>query len=275
MNQKKTIKKIHGFAASLVVLLLALCLMAAPAAAANEDMSIPSLPMQMCGAAVDANGNPLPAGTVITATVDGITSTYVVKEEGKIGEAGTFGEKFLINGKTTGSTVTFAVNGVESGQTVAFGTGETVEQPKMSFDVVVEKTAATPAGNTNNAPDAAPSGDDKSNGETPAGSTAGDTKSDGAKTDGKNSGGAKTVGSGTDNTNPVSSANENTVDVKNTASASSDPNINIQVNIDTSAGQPVSSGIPSNPSAQASTPLPFVGIIAGLLAAGVLMRRNV
>ena len=124
------------------ILLMVLCIFAVPAAAEDD---VPSLPMQMCGTAVDINGNPLPAGTVITATVDGITSTYIVSKDGKIGESGTFGEKFLITGKTSGSQITFAVNGVESEQKIAFGTGDiigtgsTAGQLELSFPTVVEK----------------------------------------------------------------------------------------------------------------------------------------
>ena len=121
------------------VLLLITVLLIIPVSAADSSAP-PIFPMQMTGSAVDANGNPLPAGTVITATVDGITSTYVVKENGKIGEPGTFGEKFLITGITESSPVTFAVNGGVSEQTVPFGSGIPSVSPALIFDVVIENT---------------------------------------------------------------------------------------------------------------------------------------
>lgn len=119
------------------VLFLITVLLIIPVSAADSSAP-PLLPMQMTGSAVDANGNPLPAGTVITATVDGITSTYVVKENGKIGESGTFGEKFLITGLTQSSPITFAINGVVSEQTVPFGSGIPSVSPTLNFDIVFE-----------------------------------------------------------------------------------------------------------------------------------------
>ena len=119
-----------------VTLIISLVLFVSPAFA-DETIKPPMFPMQMTGSAVDANGNPLPAGTVITATVDGITSTYVVKENGKIGDSGTFGEKFLITGITPSSPVKFTVNGVESPQTIDFGSGSTIVGTSLNFDVVI------------------------------------------------------------------------------------------------------------------------------------------
>ena len=128
------------------VLLLSAALLILPAAAADE--SAPVLPFMVYGSVTYTDGENLPVGTVITATVNGVTSTYTVTEAGKIGGAGTFDEKFLINGTTDGSTVAFKINGltanaaggctfssgyakqvaltVEKGQT----TGQTTEQTK-------------------------------------------------------------------------------------------------------------------------------------------------
>ena len=128
-----------SFKSVIGVLFLLTILLIIPVSAADSSAP-PIFPMQMTGSAVDANGNPLPAGTVITATVDGITSTYVVKENGKIGEPGTFGEKFLITGLTQSSPITFAVNGVVSEQTVPFGSGIPSVSPTLNFDVVIENT---------------------------------------------------------------------------------------------------------------------------------------
>lgn len=203
-----------SFKTILGVLFLLTVLLIIPVSA-DELSPVPKLPMQMTGSAVDANGNPLPVGTVLTATVDGITSTYVVKENGKIGESGTFGEKFLITGIYEGSPVTFAVNGVVSEQTVPFGSGIPSVSPTLNFDVVIENT---PSGNSYS-------------------------------------------GSGTSG-----------------GSSSTIHNPATPVETETQTAQPTQTSglIPVKPiQTQASTPVPFAGIIIGLGAAAFFgLRRN-
>ena len=95
-----------------------------------ETSSAPLLPAQYYGTAVTENGADIPAGTVITAELDGITYTYTVSSSGKIGEPGTFGDKFLISpagSSAEGKTVTFKVGSVPASQTIIFSSGTSSE----------------------------------------------------------------------------------------------------------------------------------------------------
>ena len=125
-------------------LLLALFLGGVSPAAA-DSASAPQLPAQIHGTVVDKDGVPLPVGTVITATVDGKEFTYTVKEAGKIGEPGTFGEKFLVQGENAGSTIEFSVNGETAGELPAYTPGKSMEF-SLSFPVDADslQTPATP-----------------------------------------------------------------------------------------------------------------------------------
>lgn len=118
----------------ITVLLVAFALAVLPVAVAADSSSAPQLPAQIYGTVVDKDGVPLPVGTVITATVDGREFTYTVTEEGKIGEPGTFGEKFLVHGENAGSKIEFSVNGEPAGELTSYTPGKSMEFD-LSFPV--------------------------------------------------------------------------------------------------------------------------------------------
>lgn len=118
-----------------IITLLAIAALAVlPVAVAADSSSAPQLPAQIYGTVVDKDGVPLPVGTVITATVDGREFTYTVTEEGKIGEPGTFGEKFLVHGENAGSKIEFSVNGETAGELTSYTPGKSMEFD-LSFPV--------------------------------------------------------------------------------------------------------------------------------------------
>ena len=118
----------------ITALLVALAIAVLPVAVAADSSSAPQLPAQIYGTVVDKNGVTLPVGTVITATVDGREFTYTVTEEGKIGEPGTFGEKFLVHGENAGSKIEFSVNGEPAGELTSYTPGKSMEFD-LSFPV--------------------------------------------------------------------------------------------------------------------------------------------
>lgn len=94
-----------------LLLLIVLCNRIAEA----ETPPAPLLPAQYYGTAFTANGGDVPPGTVITAELDGVLYTYTITSSGKIGEAGTFGNKFIISPLSSspeGKTITFKVGSV-------------------------------------------------------------------------------------------------------------------------------------------------------------------
>jgi len=107
-----------------------------------ETSQAPLLPAQYYGTAVTANGDDVPAGTVITAELDGTTYTYTLSSSGKIGEAGTFGNKFMISptgSSAEGKTITFKIGSVSSPQTATFSSGVSTEL-SLRFPIAVVPT---------------------------------------------------------------------------------------------------------------------------------------
>lgn len=99
---------------------------AAPLAAAQDDDSPPPPPAAYYGE-VTLNGDPAPAGTTITAVVDGEErGSITVSEAGQYGGPNVGDEKLQVNGTSAddGATVTFLVDGVEADQTVAWSAGD-------------------------------------------------------------------------------------------------------------------------------------------------------
>ena len=95
----------------LVLLLLAL---AAPASA------IPALPAEFSGT-VTINGDPAPAGTVITARIgDRDCGSLALAVAGAFGGEGLYDERLVVKGEGTdaGETITFLVDGVPAGTAV-------------------------------------------------------------------------------------------------------------------------------------------------------------
>jgi len=98
--------------------------------AGAEDPSAPLLPAQFYGTAVTEDGAGIPAGTVITAELDGTSYTYTVISSGKIGEPGTFGSKFIISpsgSSAEGKTITFRIGSTPASQTTPFSSGSSAE----------------------------------------------------------------------------------------------------------------------------------------------------
>ena len=97
-----------------VTLTITACILAFLVCPAFADSAaVPSLPAQFSGTLCNHEGKPFPAGTVITAEVNGVTSTYTITEAGKIGGTGTFDDKFLIAGAVAGSEITFKIAGTD------------------------------------------------------------------------------------------------------------------------------------------------------------------
>ena len=97
-----------------ILLLSAFLLMMTGCPASADINEVPTLPAQFSGTLYNHEGKPFPVGTVITAEVNGITSTYTITEAGKIGGTGTFDEKFLISGAVAGSEITFKIAGTNT-----------------------------------------------------------------------------------------------------------------------------------------------------------------
>lgn len=131
----------HIFISTLIILLAGLSL-AAPALA--DDPSSPILPTQFYGTAAADGGAPIPAGTVITAVVnDKTAASYTVKEDGKIGEHGTFGEKFLV--PTQGGEVRFTIGTVAADDTVTAEPGS-VKEIALTFPLTAKTLPVTGSG---------------------------------------------------------------------------------------------------------------------------------
>ena len=118
-----------------LLLLAVLCVGLAGA----ETSSAPLLPAQYYGTAVTENGDGIPAGTVITAELDGNTYTCTLSSPGKIGEPGTFGSKFIISppgSSAEGKPVTFRIGSIPASQTVSFSAGDSA-QLALTFGIDV------------------------------------------------------------------------------------------------------------------------------------------
>ena len=107
--------------------------------AGAEDPSAPLLPAQFYGTAVTEDGAGIPAGTVITAELDGTSYTYTLLSSGTIGEPGTFGSKFIISpsgSSAEGKTITFRIGSIPASQTTTFSSGSSA-QLALTFEIDV------------------------------------------------------------------------------------------------------------------------------------------
>jgi hypothetical protein len=85
----------------------------------------PQLPEAYYGT-ISINGTAAPAGTVITARIDGqVKGTFATTQEGVYGGPDTFDPKLIVAGDEydVGQTVTFLVNGIEAGQSDNYNWG--------------------------------------------------------------------------------------------------------------------------------------------------------
>ncbi|WP_301663648.1 hypothetical protein [Methanoculleus frigidifontis] len=137
-------------------------------------MAAPALPCEFYGD-ISVNGNPAPAGTVITATIGGEErGRLVTSAEGVYGGTGSFDARLLVQAAEgeDPAAITFLVDGVTFSQTALYAPGEIT---RMDLAVQIEEpnaTVTTPA--TTVATTAAPTttaSSSGSSGSSPAGST--------------------------------------------------------------------------------------------------------
>ena len=122
------------------ILLISACLFLLAIYPVSADSSdIPTLPAQFSGTLYNHEGKPFPVGTVITAEVNGVISTYTITEAGKIGGHGTFDDKFLITGAIVGSEITFKIEGtnVEVKQIYNPSSSQQIEQIQLIMPVTL------------------------------------------------------------------------------------------------------------------------------------------
>ncbi len=123
---------------TLVVLII--CLFAAGGAVADA----PVFPAQYFGTVQTSDGIAIPAGTVLTATLNAETFSFTITETGKLGNPGTFGEKFLISptdSAASGKTITFFIGSEAAPETETF-TPNAAKELALTFDISVPVTSA-------------------------------------------------------------------------------------------------------------------------------------
>lgn len=121
------------------ILILSACLLALIICPVSADVSeIPSLPVQFHGTLYNHEGKPFPAGTVITAEVNGITSTFTLTEDGKIGGGKTFDDKFLISGAEAGSEIKFTIEGTDISVTQTYNPSSAQQIAELTLTIPVE-----------------------------------------------------------------------------------------------------------------------------------------
>ena len=141
------------------VFLLLACVCIGSAAAAEE---IPPFPVQVWGT-VTINGDTAPAGSIITAKIgDKVLQSFIISEAGKMGEGGTFGDKFVLTAASddVNNVITFWMGTTQAKETIVFTPGDARELT-LTFEssagtAVPTQTSttnptvsATPAQNTN------------------------------------------------------------------------------------------------------------------------------
>ena len=104
---------------------LLLVLLIATGAAGADSPAIPSLPAQYFGTVLTDGGYTIPPGTIIFAKLDGVSYSYTLKENGKLGAAGTFGEKLIVDpaAAPANTTITFWIGATQASETQTFTSG--------------------------------------------------------------------------------------------------------------------------------------------------------
>lgn len=126
-NEKRTL-----ILSAAVVLLLA-CVCVGSVTAAEE---IPPFPVQVWGT-VTIYGDPAPAGSIITAKIgDKVLQSFILSEEGKMGEGGTFGDKFVLTGTSddVNKVISFWMGTTQATETIIFSPGEVYEL-SLTFEI--------------------------------------------------------------------------------------------------------------------------------------------
>ncbi len=127
---------------------LILVLLISIGTASADSPAIPSLPTQYFGTALTDEGNAIPFGTTIIAKLDGVSYIYIMTENGKLGAAGTFGEKLIVDPAVppTDKTVTFWIGSTKAEETQTFDSG-TAKEITLTFlfpKVTIEKDQNIP-----------------------------------------------------------------------------------------------------------------------------------
>lgn len=101
------------------VFLLLACVCIGTVTAAEE---IPPFPVQVWGT-VTIYGDPAPAGSIITAKIgDKVLQSFILSEEGQMGEGGTFGDKFVLTGSSddVNKVISFWMGTTQATETIIF-----------------------------------------------------------------------------------------------------------------------------------------------------------
>ena len=118
MNLKRVVKHF-----GLVLAIIVVCLLMAPALPASADITLPE---EFYGDII-INGLAAPAGTVIVAKINGAErGSFTTTEVGKYGGSGTFDSRLVVAGEETevGETINFWINGERANQTAVYEPGE-------------------------------------------------------------------------------------------------------------------------------------------------------
>ena len=106
----------------------------------------PVIPAEFYGA-VTVNGDPAPAGTVITALINNqVAGTITTTAAGVYGGTGTFDPRLVVTGTTSGQAIRFQINGNDASQTSNFRSGTALELAlSAEYASGVTTTTTTPA----------------------------------------------------------------------------------------------------------------------------------
>ena len=138
MEQLSKGKKILILTAAVFLLLACVCI---GSAAAEE---IPPFPVQIWGT-VTINGEPAPVGGIITAKIgDKVLQSFILSENGKMGEGGTFGDKFVLTASSddVNEVITFWMGTTQAKETILFTPGDARELT-LTFERPIDTVAPT------------------------------------------------------------------------------------------------------------------------------------
>lgn len=139
MDQLSKGKKILILTAA--VFLLLACVSIGSVSAAQE---IPPFPVQIWGT-VTINGEPAPVGGIVTAKIgDKVLQSFILSKSGKMGEGGTFGDKFVLTASSNdvNEVITFWMGTTQAKETIVFTPGDARELT-LTFERPVETAVPT------------------------------------------------------------------------------------------------------------------------------------
>jgi len=132
-------KKIAGFAVSLLLILLMVSVVSA----------IPPLPAEFYGS-VYVNGNPAPAGTIISATIGGeVRGTFTTSEAGKYGGPSLFDDRLIVSPTEDDvsegvAEIAFRIGNMQTEQTVQLSPGKSYQLDLFVGGSVLPTITQTP-----------------------------------------------------------------------------------------------------------------------------------